>query len=527
MTKQQNNQTHRFREIVKVLTRHEIVKGISPEKLRLILEDLGPTFVKVGQVMSLRTDFLPVEYCQELAKLRVEARPMTFDVVKSIVESEFASDINDVFSSFDENVLGSASIAQAHVAYLKDGTKVVIKVQRPNIYEIMKNDIQLLKKAAEIMRVATKIGKIIDFNMLLDEMWVTTQEEMDFIHEAKNCDELYENNKEIKYVTSPTVLRNYSTAKIMTMNCLDGIDITNIDELKAAGYDMKDISEKLCENYVKQILDDGFFHADPHPGNIRITDGKIAWLDLGMMGRLSNQDRKLFMQAVDALMSNDIGQIKDIVLAIATHTGEVNHTKLYEDIDVMIMKYAKANIVELDMAKISQEFLKLAEDNNLAMPKGFSMFTRGVMTIEGVVNIIDPTTNFTQILANHVRTQRTNEINVKNEILKWSKNLYNSADKMSILPGQVSELAKMTIKGQTKLNFELIDAKEPIKGLDNIANKYIHAIIMASLIIGSSIICTANIEPKVFGIPLISLIGFCFSLLIGGVLFIKIYWRKK
>lgn len=527
MTQKQNNQTHRLSEIVKVLTRHEIAKGISPEKLRLILEDLGPTFIKVGQVMSLRTDFLPVEYCQELAKLRVEAKPMTFDLVRSIVESELASDINDVFSAFDENALGSASIAQAHTAYLKDGTKVVIKVQRPNIYEIMRNDIQLLKLAASILKIATKIGRIIDFNMLLDEMWITTQEEMDFNHEARNCDELFENNKDIKYITSPTVLRKYSTAKIMTMNCLDGIDITNIEDLKEAGYDMKDISEKLCENYVKQILDDGFFHADPHPGNIRITEGKIAWLDLGMMGRLSNQDRSLFMKAVEALMSNDIGQIKDIVLAIAVHTGEVNHTKLYEDLDMMIMKYAKANIEELDMSLISQDFLKLAEENNLAMPKGFSMFTRGVMTIEGVVNIIDPSTNFTQILANHIKTRRTNEINVKNELLRWSKNLYSSADKISILPGQISELAKMTIKGQTKLNFSLIEAKEPIKGLDNIANKVIYALIMASLIIGSSIVCTADIDPKALGIPVIALIGYGFAIAIGVLLFLKIYWRKK
>ena len=263
-TKNTKDNTSRFKEIREVLMRNHITRGISPEKLRTILEELGPTYVKLGQIMSLHSDILPKRYCDALMDLTSDVTPMPFSEVKEVLEKSWMCSINDILSSIEETPLGSASIAQVHKAVLLNGDEVVIKVQRKGIYDIMARDIGLLHRLVSLM---PKIG---DLNMVLDEMWTVAQQEMDFLKEAANITEFAHNNKDVVYIGIPELYKEYTTDRVLVMEYVDGINITDIDKLTELGYDTHEIGQKLVNNFIKQVMDDGFFHADPHPGNICI-----------------------------------------------------------------------------------------------------------------------------------------------------------------------------------------------------------------------------------------------------------------
>ena len=290
----------RLREITAVLRKHHITRGVTPEKLRLILEELGPTYVKLGQIMSLHSDVLPQRYCDELMKLTSEVTPMPFEVVEEVINRSYREDWRKIFSTIERETLGSASIAQVHRAKLLDGTEVIVKVERKGIYDIMARDIGLLKRAVGLLPPVGGLKNVVDLEMVLDELWSTAQEEMDFLKEAANMEEFTRNNQGIRYIRCPKLYHEYTTSRVLVMEYIGGCPVDDKKSLEAEGYDLGEIGRKLVNNYVKQVMDDGFFHADPHPGNVKVLDGKIVWIDLGMMGRLTNRDRKLMGQAVKA-----------------------------------------------------------------------------------------------------------------------------------------------------------------------------------------------------------------------------------
>ena len=227
----------RLKEIVGVLLRHDLVHGVTPEKLRRILEDLGPTFVKLGQIMSMRSDMLPLAYCTELTRLRTEARPMTPEEVRVVLEEAFQSPLEEIFQSLSPRPLGSASIAQAHAAVLRDGRRVVVKVQRPGIRDTMARDIALLRKAAGLIKLATGTGDVVDFRMVLDEMWTAAQEELDFLQEARHAMAFAQYNRDVAYIACPAVDQALTTGTVLVMEDIDGIQIDDTKALAAAGYE--------------------------------------------------------------------------------------------------------------------------------------------------------------------------------------------------------------------------------------------------------------------------------------------------
>lgn len=518
--------TNRLREILEVLKDHEIVKGLSPEKLRLILEDLGPTFIKIGQVMSMRQDMIPAEYCEELTKLRTDVKPMDFDEIKSVIESEYGKSMDKVFTEFDKAPLGSASIAQAHYAVLKSGLRVVVKVQRRGIYDIMSRDIALMRKASGILKIAGGTADTFDFNMILDEMWFVTQQEMNFLTEAANADEFNELNSEVVYVSCPQIEHKYTTSKVLVMEYIDGIEIDEKDNLREMGYDTEEIGLKLAENYVKQVIDDGYFHADPHPGNLRIRDGQIVWIDMGMMGRLSTRDKSLLRTGVRAIAENDVAELKNVLLTMAVYKGKINHARLYTDLDDLLTKYGTVSMGDMDVGMLMNEILILSKAHNMSMPKGVTMLCRGVLTIQGVVADISPDTNIVAIMINHMSGDFLRNLDIDSELNNIRRDLYNSGRKAVDIPGQLSDILKMTIKGQTKMNLELIGSEEPLSAIDKMVNKLVVCIINAALLIGSSLICTTDMKPKILGIPALGTIGYGAALILGGWLLWSIR-RKK
>ena len=348
-------ETGRLKEILHVLNQHNVTHGINPEKLCSILEDLGPTYVKLGQIMSMRSDILPEKYCHELARLRTDVKPMSFNEIWKILNKELHNDPGQLFQKINQIPVGCASIAQVHEAVLGDGSKVVLKIQRPQIKQIMAEDIALLKKASGFLNFATGTSELIDFRKVIDELWETSKEEMDFEKEAQHLERFYENQKDVAYVTCPKVYKEYSNEHLLVMSYVDGIQIDHIEELDRNGYDRKEIAQKTAQNYCKQILADGFFHADPHPGNLWISGGQIVWLDLGMAGDLSEHYRAIMKRAITAILKNDIYELKNAFLSFGKPTEKIDHASLYTDLDDMVGKYMNMDFGTMDLGELMEE----------------------------------------------------------------------------------------------------------------------------------------------------------------------------
>ena len=315
----QLDEAKRFAEIVAILQKHHLVQGLTPEKVRDIFVDLGPTFVKFGQILSMRSDILPKEYCHALETLRTDVTPMPLTEVENILTQAYARPWQEVFSDIGIRPLGSASIAQVHAATLTDGQRVVVKVQRPDLYEIMSRDVRLLKRAAVLLKY-TPLASALDFHAVLDEIWRTVQQELDFTIEADNIAEFKRLNDGVAYADCPATYPKWCTKNVLVMEYIGGHQIDDAAGLRADGYDLNEIAVKLVHNYIRQITVYRFFHADPHPGNIRVQDGKIVWLDLGMMGRISPREAELYMGIIHTIYEQDVPALTDTLLSLGQYT---------------------------------------------------------------------------------------------------------------------------------------------------------------------------------------------------------------
>ena len=512
----------RLRQIIEILNKHEVVKGLTPEKLRAILEDLGPTYIKLGQIMSMRSDMIPQAYCDALTQLRSSVPPMPFDEVRRVVEGSLGKPIEEVYSDFNEEPIGAASIAQAHEARLKDGTHVVVKVQREGIYEIMSQDMTLLRKAAGILKLAPGTGEILDFGIILDEMWKVSQEEMNFTIEAQNAETFYKNNEDVVFATCPRIYREETTPQVLTMELIDGISVDNKAKLLENGYDLDEIGAKLADNYIKQVIEDGFFHADPHPGNIRIREGEIVWIDMGMMGRLSKRDQALFAKAVAAVAQHDVEGVKSVVLSIGKCRGKVDHAKLYIDIDEMLSRYGDADLGGLDLGQLMNECMDIAREHKIAMPEGVSMLGRGVLTIEGVIADLSPDTNVISIATARAANMAVDKFDVGKELRSGARFAAESFKKAMAIPGLLSDSLKSLSKGQTRVGLDLKVTDESVKAANNLMGKFIAGLLAFGLLLSSSILCTTEMEPKLLGIPALGALGYAAAVGLTVWVFVKI-----
>lgn len=516
----------RLKEITAVLRKHELTRGITPEKLRLILEDLGPTFIKIGQIMSLHSDVLPKKYCDELMKLRSDVAPMPFSEVEEVIEDSYGYPWQEVFSQIEKETLGSASIAQVHRATLKTGEEVVVKVQRKGIYDTMARDIGLLHKAVKLVPPIS-IKETIDFSMVLDELWVVTQEEMNFLMEAANMEEFARRNKDIAYVRTPVLYKEFTTHHVLVMEYIEGYPIDEKEVLEKEGYDLEEIGTKLVDHYIKQVMDNGFFHADPHPGNVHISDGKIVWIDMGMMGRLSDRDRELISDAIQGIAINDIGMIQDAVLALGEFRGKPDQSKLYEDISSLMIKYGKLDMGNIDVAEAMQDLMEVMKTNRISMPHGLTMLARGLTQMEGVLAEICPQINMVEIASARIKGDFLRNFNWKKELKSGGKNLYRAIHKTIEIPSLAADALQGYMKGQTRVNLDLHVSKDLAELLRRLVRNIVMGLWVMALLISSSIICTTNMKPKLWGIPAIGAIGYLMAFVIVMYVFIKHFLSRK
>ena len=524
---QKEENSERFREIKNVLRKNQITRGVTPEKLRVILEELGPTYIKLGQIMSLHSDFLPKAYCDELLKLNSDVTPMPFDDVEDVINHSYGQDWRELFQFIEEAPLGSASIAQVHRARLKNGEEVIIKVERKGIYDTMARDIGLLHRLVKLIPPVGDFKNLVDLDMVLDELWSVAQEEMDFLKEAANMDEFSRNNASVQYVTTPKLYHEYSTGHVLVMEYIDGYSLDDVESLQNAGYDMDEIGTKFVNNFIKQVMDDGFFHADPHPGNVKIRDGKIVWIDMGMMGRLSEKDRRTMIKGIRGIALHDISMVENSVLEIGEFRGKPDRERLYQDLKKFIADYGTTSMGSLDVAAAIAGLVEIMKQNRISLPHGVSMLCRGLTHIQGVLAVISPDINMMQIAVNRYTEDFLKNINWKSELQKQARTVYRSVNKGAEIPGLVTDILKEHLEGQSVVNIDLHSSEDLTNVISAAIRNIVVGLCVAALLIASSVICTTDMTPKILGIPALGFAGYAFAMVVSIFLTVRYLWSKR
>ena len=511
----------RLREITAVLRKHHITRGVTPEKLRAILEELGPTYVKLGQIMSLHSDVLPQRYCDELMKLTSEVTPMPFSEVEEVINRSYREDWRNIFASIEHNTLGSASIAQVHKARLLDGRDVIVKVERKGIYDTMARDIGLLKRAVGILPPIGGLKNVVDLEMVLDELWSTAQEEMDFLKEAANMEEFARNNQGINYIRCPKLYHEYTTSRVLVLEYIGGCPVDDKNKLLAEGYDLGEIGRKLVNNYIKQVMEDGFFHADPHPGNVKVMDGKIVWIDMGMMGRLTYRDRNLMATAVRAIAVGDIAVLESTILELGDVQGKIDSGKLYGELRDLMDRYGNASMGSIDAVEFFKDVMEIMKGNDIRLPHGMTMLVRGLTQMQGVLLNISPDINMAEIAAGRLREEMLQNFDWKKEAGKTGRRIYKAAGRTLDIPPLVKIALEEYLKGQARINMELDSTRKFSQLMRRLVRNLVMGLWVMALLISSSIICTTDMQPRLLGIPALGFFGYSLAFVICLYVFIR------
>ena len=517
MKSEEKKDRKRTAEILGVFAKHNFyTNGFTPEELRTTLEDLGPTYVKIGQIMSSRTDMLPKSYCAELEKLRSNVKPLEAAAARAVIEQETGKRIDELYREFRDAPLGSASIAQAHYGVLKDGTRVVTKVQRPEIADMMRKDFVLLKKLAGMVSVSAEgddDSEAIDLVGILRELEKVTEEELDFRVEAENTRQFRKLCLEDDTVIScPTIIDELTTERILTMTFVDGYSISHKDRVEQDGYDRLDIGKRLVNNYLHQVLDAGFFHGDPHQGNIMICGGVPYWIDFGMVGRISEANISAVQNLIFALVQEDVEALTNAALAMGTVSGKVNKTRLMDDLESISTRYmSSASLKDLDVGKLMTELTDLLNEHHISVSPEYTMMVRSLVTMEGVLEMFCPELDLFGFLQEKLMARAKENFDIKEKIASSMESMAATALRTVKLPGLASDALKNLVKGRLKISFELTGYEEPLHKLIEVIINIVLAIFACVLFSGSCRLCTSSIPPLIDGVPLFALAGFAVS----------------
>ena len=508
----------RSAEILGVFAKHNFYSnGFTPEELRTTLEDLGPTYVKIGQIMSSRTDLLPRRYCRELEKLRSEVKPLEASEARAMIERETGRSIDEIYSEFSDKPLGSASIAQAHYGVLKDGTRVVTKVQRPGIAEMMREDFVLLKKLAGMISMTAEgdeDGETVDLLGILIELEKVTEEELNFQVEAENtrtfrrlCIE------DDGAVSCPSIIDDLTTRRILTMTFVDGYSLSHRDRVEQDGYDRLEIGKALLNNYLHQVMDAGFFHGDPHQGNIMVSGGVPYWIDFGMVGRVSQANITSIQNLIFALVQEDVEALTNAALALGTVNGKLNKTRLMDDLDAISSKYMSSrNLMDIDVGKLMMELTDLLNEHHIAVSSEYTMLIRSLVTMEGVLERFCPELDLFAFLQEKLLARAKDNFDIKEKLTSSMESLASTATRTVKLPGLAYDVLRNLVKGRLKVSVEPAGYEEPFRVLIEVIIHVLLAIFACVLFSGSCTLCTTSMPPLIDGVPLFALAGFAVSI---------------
>ncbi|MDD4766436.1 MAG: AarF/UbiB family protein [Desulfotomaculaceae bacterium] len=509
----------RYKEIVAVFTKHGfgfLVKQLRPHyslrrkdgisdagttpdnagtsagrRLKMALEELGPTFVKLGQILSIRQDILPVDIVEELKKLQESVQPFPFSEVKMLIEAEFNDDLEHIFAEFDEVPVAAASISQVHRARLISGKQVAVKVQRPEIERVIDMDIDILKDMARFLDHHTKYGRIYDFGDMVADFENTIKNELDFTQEGENADTFTLNLSRDEGVTVPKVKWIYTTRRVLTMEYFAGIKISDSVALDLADIDRRKIAERLATSMCNQILRDGFFHADPHPGNIQVMpDGTIIFLDLGMVGRLNESRKRSISNFFMGVAFKDSRMVVNSIFDMDTMTARSNVKNFEKDIDELIEQYLTMPMNEMKIDKLLYKIFRIAFLNHVKTPRELALLSKTMATLQGLLGKLAPDLNALAIAEPIAKKLRYQSFSARKMEGRIKKGLLDYWDLLSEFPAVIQNLLHKAADADFAVQFEMKEMDKLQRRLERISNRMSLSVILlaVSIIIAGALI---------------------------------------
>ena len=500
----------------------------SAEELASDLEKLGPTFIKLGQLLSTRADLLPTAYLDALSRLQDQIEPFSFEELEGIVSGELGVRISKAFSEFDPSPIAAASLSQVHRAYMRDGRAVVVKVQRPGIRELIIQDLDALVEIAQFLDAHTEFGSRYEFANMLFELRKSLLRELDFSLEAQNLITIGENLSEFDRIIIPEPIEDFTTSRVLTMEYIDGKKITSLNPLRLLEIDRSALADELFRAYLKQFLVDGLFHADPHPGNVFLTgDNCIALLDLGMVGRVTRSFQDNLLRLLLAISEGRGEVAAEAAIKMGEAKENFNQTEFKNRIVDLVAENSDAVLSRLNAGRVTLEITKISADCWFRLPSDFTMIAKALMNLDRVVYALDPTfdpnaiirENATEILQRNIMRSMA-----PSNLLAGAVDVKEFAEK---LPVRVNRILDTIGNNQLRFKVDAIDEKVVLDGLQKVANRITLGLVVAALIVGAAMLMRVETSFRIFGYPGLAMILFLLAAAAGLLLAFNILFHDK
>ena len=493
------------------------------EELAHDLEKLGPTFIKLGQLLSTRADLLPAPYLEALSRLQDQIEPFSYEEVDRIVSTELGVRLSKAFAEFEREPLAAASLAQVHRAWMRDGRAVVVKVQRPDIREQIILDLESLEEMAKFLDAHTEVGKRYEFENMLVGLRRSLLRELDFKLEANNLLALAENMREFERLILPEPIEDFSTSRILTMDYIPGKKITELTPLRLMEIDGPGLARELFRAYLKQILLDGLVHADPHPGNVFLTDdGCIALLDLGMVTRVLPSFRDKLLRLLVAISEGRGEDAADIAISMGEAKEGFKKSEYRHRVAELVAEHSDANLSRLDAGQVALEITKISADCWFRLPSEFTLIAKALLNLDRSVFTLDPNFEPTAVIR-----QRATEILQRNIMDSITPaNLVTSVVEIKEfaekLPSRINKILDTVGNNELRFNVDAIDEKMIVEGFQKIANRITLGLILAALIVGAALLVRVDTPFRILGYPGLPMIFFLVAAIAGIGLAISI-----
>jgi predicted unusual protein kinase regulating ubiquinone biosynthesis (AarF/ABC1/UbiB family) len=521
----------RYSSIVRLLIkygRHDIVREIglesvsaeeqapaekdaAPESLAHDLEQLGPTFVKLGQLLSTRADLLPPEYLDALARLQDHVEPMPTGYVEQVIEEQLGVRMSKAFAEFESTAIASASIGEVHRARLRDGRRVAVKVQRPNLHAQIVDDLDAMQELGAALDEHTQLGRRVRFVQIVESLREVMTQELDYRQEAENCRALRRNLAQFDRFLVPAVIDDYTSEKVITLEWIEGAKITDLSPVALLEIDRKALADELFGVYLHQVLIDGVFHADPHPGNLILTqDGRIALIDFGMVSRVAPDMQRRMVKLLMALGDGRAEETATEAIAIGRPYDEdrFDESDFRERVGRLVTSNRGKPLAEMHAGHTVMELNAIAGETGLKLPNAVVMLGKTLLNLDKVVSVLDPEFNPNAALDRH-----TGEIFAQHSARRLTgsrvyQTLLDSAEFIERLPERLNKIADLAANNKLRLVIDAFDERRLMAGLQKIANRITTGLILAAMIIGASLMMRLDLTPKIFGYPAIAIVFF-------------------
>lgn len=498
------------------------------EELAKDLEKLGPTFIKLGQLLSTRADLLPGPYLDALERLQDQIEPFPYEEVERIVSGELGVRISKAFADFDPTPLAAASLAQVHRAYMRDGRAVVVKVQRPDIRELIVGDLEALGEIAHFLDDHTELGKRYEFENMLVNLRKSLLRELDFTIEANNLLTISQNLAEFEYLIIPEPIDDFTTTRVLTMEYIEGKKITALNPLRLLEIDGSLLANELFSAYLKQFLVDGIFHADPHPGNVFLTDDdRIALLDLGMVGRVTRTFQDNLLRLLLAISEGRGEVAAEAAIKMGEPKENFDRKSFERRITDLVAENSDAVLSKLNAGKVTLEITRISADCWFRLPAEFTMIAKALLNLDRVVYTLDPTFD-----PNAIIREQSNEILQRNIVKSMAPSnllagVVDLKEFAETFPRRVNKILDAIGNNEVRIGVDAIDEKVVLEGLQKVANRITLGLVVASLIVGAAMLMRVETSFRIFGYPGLAMILFLLAAAAGLMLAFSILFYDQ